>query len=146
MLFGVGAVINGQVVVRVGIDRLVRIVFASAIAIAVLLLVVSIAGAGQPSFWIFMPMLGVLLAHFMFLMPNLNTGALEPMGAIAGTASSLTGAARIAGGAVLGAVVDSQVGDAVTPFAVATVIFIACAIIATAWAMAGNSVQDSVAD
>ena len=60
----------------------------AALALAVALTIISIASDGSPEFWIFMPLVGVLLAMFMFLMPNLNTAALEPMGEIAGTASS----------------------------------------------------------
>jgi len=64
-----------------------------------------------------MPILGLVLASFMFLMPNLNSAAMVPVGHIAGTASALTGAVRIAFGAVLGTLISNQVTDSVTPFA-----------------------------
>jgi len=134
VLFGLAAIANGQLVGRFGMVRLTRIALAVAAALGTTLVLVSFAADGSPSFWLFMPLLGLLLATFMFLMPNLNTGALAPMGALAGTASSLTGAARIAGGAVLGAIVDSQVGDTTTTFSIAAITFILLAIGSVVWA------------
>jgi len=150
ILFGVGALINGWAVGIIGMHRLIRLVFISAFVTVGALVAISLAADGEPNFWIFMPLLGVLLAHFMFLMPNLNTAALEPMGSIAGTASSLTGAARIAGGALLGALVDSQVSDSVTPFVIAAAIFIVLAGVSAALAgglsLSAPGVQDSLAE
>ena len=134
ILFAVGAVINGQVVGIFGMKRLIHVMSGAVLLMSVALVAISVTAGGTPNFWIFMPMLGVMLAMFMFLMPNLNTAALEPMGDLAGTASSLTGAGRIAGGALLGAVVDSQVTDTTTPFAVAIVLFAIGAIASIIWA------------
>ena len=134
ILFAVGAVINGQVVGIFGMKRLIHVMSGAVLLMSVALVAISVTAGGTPNFWIFMPMLGVMLAMFMFLMPNLNTAALEPMGDLAGTASSLTGAGRIAGGALLGAVVDSQVTDTTTPFAVAIVLFAIGAIASIVWA------------
>ena len=134
ILFAVGAVINGQVVGIFGMKRLIHVMSGAVLVMSVALVAISVTADGTPNFWIFMPMLGVMLAMFMFLMPNLNTAALEPMGDLAGTASSLTGAGRIAGGALLGAVVDSQVTNTTTPFAVAIVLFAIGAIASIVWA------------
>lgn len=142
VLFGVGAVINGQVVGRFGMYRLIRVMLMAAMGMGLLLLVVALLADGRPSFWIYMPLLGIMLAMFMFLMPNLNTAALEPMGAVAGTATSLTGAIRTAGGALLGAVVDAQLGDTVLPFSIAIVVFLALAIVSSRWAERGQVLPD----
>lgn len=139
VLFGVGAILNGQLVERFGIRQLIHAALYVAIALGALLVIVSVAAEGQPSFWIFMPLLGLLLSTFMFLMPNLNTAALTPLGALAGTASSLTGAVRTAGGAVLGAIVDTQVDDSTTFFAIAALVFIAAAGGCIVWAEIGST-------
>lgn len=125
ILFGLGAILNGRVVGRVGIDRVVSAVFTALAPLCVLLVVLAIVGDGQPSFWLFMPVLGLILASFMFLLPNLNSAAMTPMGHIAGTASALTGAVRIALGAVIGTLVSDQVTDSVTPFAIGVAAFVA---------------------
>ncbi len=115
--FGVAALANGRLVQRFGIDRVVTVAFACILPLS-LLLVVETLGSEQPSFWVFMPTLACVLATFLFLMPNLNSAAMEPVGHLAGTASALTGAARLAGGAALGTIISSQITDSVRPFAI----------------------------
>jgi len=141
ILFGLGAVINGQVVGRFGVYRLIRVMFMAAMGMGIALLGLALLTDGRPSFWVYMPLLGIMLSMFMFLMPNLNTAALEPMGAVAGTATSLTGAIRTAGGALLGAIVDAQLSDTVLPFSIAIVIFMALAIATTRWAERGQQLH-----
>jgi DHA1 family bicyclomycin/chloramphenicol resistance-like MFS transporter len=117
-LFAIGALVNGRVVEQVGIHRLINGVYAVLIPLTVMSVVISVRSDGQPSFWLFMPLLGLTLGSFMFLMPNLNTAALGPVGHLAGTASALSGAARMAGGAVLGTLVSARVSDSTTPFSI----------------------------
>ncbi len=134
VLFGAGALVNGRIVGRIGITRLVHVALGLVLVLSVTLLGLTLLSDGQPEFWVFMPLLGLMLGLFMLLMPNLNTAALEPMGELAGTASSVTGAARIAGGSVLGGVVNTVIDDTVTPFAFALVVFVGLAIVSTWWA------------
>ena len=115
--FGATALVNGRLVERFGIDRVLTVALVWILPLNVLL-VLQTLGADEPNFWLFMPNLGLILAAFMFLMPNLNSAAMEPVGHIAGTASALTGAVRIALGAALGTFVSSQVTDSVGPFAI----------------------------
>ena len=122
--FGIAALVNGRLVGRFGVRPVMNTVLVSLIIGAVLLVAVTLAGDGTPSFWVFMPLLAVLLAQFMFLMPNMNAEALEPVPHIAGTASSLSGGLRMAGGAVLGGVVATRIDTSLTPFALAFLVFI----------------------
>ena len=122
--FGIAALVNGRVVGRFGVRPVMNTMLVSLIFGAVLLVAVTLAGDGTPSFWVFMPLLAVLLAQFMFLMPNMNAEALEPVPHIAGTASSLSGGLRMAGGAVLGGVVAARIDTSLTPFALAFLVFI----------------------
>ena len=122
--FGIAALVNGRLVGRFGVRPVMNTVLVSLIIGAVLLVAVTLAGDGTPSFWVFMPLLAVLLAQFMFLMPNMNAEALEPVPHIAGTASSLSGGLRMAGGAVLGGVVAARIDTSLTPFALAFLVFI----------------------
>ena len=118
VLFAAGAIINGRIVVRVGVHRLINTAYALLIPTTLLLCVISIAAGGQPSIWVYMPVLALTLSSFMFLMPNLNTAALGPVGHLAGTASAYGGAIRMAGGAVLGTIVSAFVSDSTTPFSI----------------------------
>lgn len=123
--FGLTAIVNGRLVQRFGVDRVVAGGYAWMISLSVLL-VIETLGAEQPNFWVFMPTLGLLLASFMFLMPNLNSAAMDPVGHLAGTASALTGAVRLAGGAALGTLISGQVTDSVRPFAVGVSAMVGC--------------------
>ena len=124
VLFGVGALANGRAVQRWGIERTITLVMGVQVGLAVVLVVSALVTDGTPSFWFFIPVLGLLLATFMFLMPNLNAAAMEPVGRLAGTASAFTGAIRMAFGAVLGTIISSQVDASVTPFAVGTAMMV----------------------
>ena len=118
LLFAAGAVLNGRIVVRVGVHRLVNMVYSMLIPTTMLLCAISILAGGRPSIWVYMPVLALTLSSFMFLMPNLNTAALGPVGHLAGTASAYGGAIRMAGGAVLGTIVSAFVSDSTTPFSI----------------------------
>ena len=130
VLFGIAALVNGRLVGRFGIDGVVSRAFALLVPLSVFLVAVCLVTSGRPNFWIFMPTMGCMLALFMFLMPNLGTAALGPVGEIAGTASALTGAVRMGAGAVLGTVIGDQVGDRVTGFAVGVSMMVAGAALA----------------
>ncbi|MGI9597440.1 MAG: multidrug effflux MFS transporter [Acidimicrobiales bacterium] len=130
--FGVAALVNGRLVERRGLDRMVNSAFALNIPLSILLVVVSVASDGPPNIWLFMAILAGVLSSFMLLMPNLNTAAMTPMGEIAGSAAAFTGALRIAGGAVLAAIATRWVSDSVVPFAVSVLVF-CCAAAATVW-------------
>lgn len=55
------------------------------------------------------------------LVPNLNSAAMEPVGAVAGTASALLGAITILGGSLIGSRVDQAFDGTIRPLAVAFV-------------------------
>lgn len=118
VLFGLAAVINGRIVERLGIDKVVNRTFVAFAVLLTGLLVLTLSSSGTPNFWLFMPMLGLTLSCNMFMMPNLNSAAMEPLGAIAGSGSALTGAVRTAIGAVIGGFISEQVATSVTPLVV----------------------------
>ncbi|MFW2381073.1 MAG: multidrug effflux MFS transporter [Acidimicrobiales bacterium] len=127
VLFGVGALVNGRVVEQFGIDFVVRQAFSAVALLLTLFVALTVLADGRPSFWLFMPITGLVLSSFMFLIPNLNSAAMEPVGHIAGSASALTGAVRIAGGALVGTVISSQVDDSLTPFVIGIALMCVCA-------------------
>ncbi len=131
VFFGVGAIVNGRLVDRHSMQSIIRVSMMVYVVLASVMLLVALATQGSPSFWLFMPILAANLSTAMFLMPNMNTAALGPVGDIAGTASSVTGSVRMAFGAALSVVVDSQMGsDSLTPFVIGFFVFAVCAAIA----------------
>ncbi len=122
--FGVSAVINSRLVEKHGIDAMVGFAMRAEVILSLLLVTISIAGGGVPNFWLFMPVLALMLSLFMLLMPNLGTAAMLPVGHIAGSASAVTAAIRTGLGAMIATVLNRFITDSVTPFA-----FFACGLV-----------------
>ncbi len=118
IFFGVAAVTNGRIVERLGVDTVLVRGSIAVVGLSLLLMAVTLAFDGRPGFWLFMPMLAVTLSCFVFLMPNLNSAAMEPLGAIAGSGSALTGGVRIALGAFIGGIIGEAVSTSLTPLVV----------------------------
>lgn len=116
---GVGSLLNGRLVTRLGLGAVLKGGLVWYLSCAGLLLATALWGNGRPSFWVWYPLLGGVLLGNMLLFPNLNTIALGPLGEIAGTASSVTGALSTALSAALAAVVDSIMEGSVVPLSAA---------------------------
>lgn len=142
LFFGAGALINGRVVERLGINTVVRRALLALVPLLSLLAFITAVADGRPNFWLFMPVMGISLSMFMFLMPNLNSAAMEPVGHIAGSASALTGAVRIAGGAIIGGLFAEAVDTTVTPLVIGSVTMtaVAAVCILLVWRRQGLSV------
>lgn len=131
-LFGLAALINGSIVERLGIDTVVNRALAGISALIGALIILVAVSSGTPNFWLFMLIVGLVLSCFMFLMPNLGSAAMLPLGEIAGSGSALTGAVRIAIGAAIGGYFSEQIDTSVTPFVAAIAVLVACTA-ATVW-------------
>ena len=119
---GVAAVLNGRIVSRFGTASMVRGALAVYVVTTVVLLALAVATDGQPSLAAFMPVMALLLASHAQLLPNLNTLAMAPMAAVAGTASSVIGAAQLTIGAVLGGVLDRFFDGTILPLSIGFVL------------------------
>jgi MFS transporter, DHA1 family, multidrug resistance protein len=106
LVMGAAVLLNARVVGRIGTRRLAHRVLRGYLVIATGLVVTTLAAGGPPPFPVFLVGMALLLGAHALLIPNLTSLAMAPMGTVAGTASSLVGAAQIAGGAALGAGLD----------------------------------------
>ena len=97
-----------------------------------------IATDGVPSFWPFMALIAVLLAMYSLSFSNANTIAMDPMGKVAGMASAVIGTISIAGGALLGAVLDRFISDSVTPLVAGFAVSGAATLLMAVWAERGR--------
>jgi len=93
------------------------------IASSVVYVVWSITSDGVPSFFVWFILVSVLTALNSSSSPLHQTLAMQPMGAIAGTAASVTGAIVFLGGAILGSIIDRAIDDTVTPFGMGILIY-----------------------
>jgi MFS transporter, DHA1 family, multidrug resistance protein len=114
-VMGVAMVLNGRVVERIGTRRLAHGVLLGYLVAAGALVAIALATGGRPPLWVFLIAIGAMLVSHALLIPNFNTIAMNPMGAIAGTAASVIGATQIAVGALLGAALDRTFDGSIVP-------------------------------
>ena len=122
-VLGLGALLNAHIVMRYGVDKMLRIGSIYVVAAAMLMLVVSRIGAGAPPLWLFWTSVALFMPGASMLIPNCNTAAMVPLAHVAGMASAAIGAVSTAGGALLGSVSDAAFDGTVGPFASHAVIY-----------------------
>jgi len=136
---GTAMLLNAKLVERFGVHTVVRRAVAGYTALAGGLLVVTLATSGKPPFWLAVGWVSAVLVAHATMIPNVNAIALEPLGHIAGMASAVIGTISLAGGALLGAVIDGQMGTTVTPLVASFVVFGFGAAGLVIWAESGRS-------
>lgn len=117
LLMGTATLINGRVVERIGLVRMLRIDLIGYLVGATALLTLALVTGGDPPLVAYLIVLGAVLASHAMFIPNMSARAMEPMGDIAGVASAVNGAALIGGGALIGAVIDRAYDGTVLPLA-----------------------------
>ena len=85
------------------------------IAVSVVLLAWTVAADGRPGFWTWFVLIALANTSLTLLTPTGMSLALEPMGALAGTASGVVGLVSMAGSSLLATWVNSLIVDTVTP-------------------------------
>jgi len=135
---GAALIVNGRTVERVGARRLLHLVLTGYVIGAVTLFLLTSATGGKPAFWLFIPALAVMFSMHALLIPNFNTVAMLSVGHVAGTASAVFGTVSLAGGALLGSVIDRQYRDTVTPLTRGFLIYGLLALASVAWAERGR--------
>ena len=126
------ALVNGRLVGRFGLTVAMRGQAVAAITIAAVMAATTVA-FDQPNFYVFHILLGLTIGSFMMLMPNLNAAGMVPMGDMAGTASSVTSAARLGIGSLLATVATAIMGTSLAGFAISVTLFVA---VTTAYSLA----------
>lgn len=116
-VMGVVMFINGRIVERVGARRLTHAVLTGYVVAAAVLAVVVFATGGLPPLPVLIVGLAAMLASHALLIPNLNAIAMTPVGHVAGTAAAIIGTVQIAGGALLGSLLDRAFDGTVRPMA-----------------------------
>jgi MFS transporter, DHA1 family, multidrug resistance protein len=114
LALAVASFVNSRFVMRLGMRRVSHAALLGFALISLLHLGIDL-GFGRPALAVFLPMLALALFFFGLIMPNFNALAMEPMGRIAGTASSFIGATTTGLAAWLGWVVGQHFDGTVTP-------------------------------
>jgi MFS transporter, DHA1 family, multidrug resistance protein len=140
-VMGGAMLLNARIVGRIGTRRLAHGTLLIYLGVAGTFLLVSLMTGGRPPLWAFMLCIAPLLASHALLIPNLNTIAMINMAPVAGTASSLIGAAQIAIGALLGSLIDQAFAGTVLPMSTGFVGFGIVALVLLVWAERGRLFQ-----
>jgi DHA1 family bicyclomycin/chloramphenicol resistance-like MFS transporter len=113
-----GMLLNGRLVERLGLERLLGLTFAANLTAVGSLAAVVVATGGRPPFVVLVVAIGIVLFFQQMLIPNLNAAAMRPLGAVAGTGAALLGMIPGTLGAVLGEVVNRRFDGTARPLAV----------------------------
>lgn len=113
----ISAFMNSWLVEAIGMRRLSHA--AALIYTALGFIVAGISASGFENLWLFLIFTTMVMATFGFLGANFNTMAMEPLGDIAGTASSVIGFVSTLGGALLGYVMGQLFDGSTLPLGLA---------------------------
>ncbi|HUG60704.1 MAG TPA: multidrug effflux MFS transporter [Methylomirabilota bacterium] len=141
LAIGLGSFINARLVQTVGMRRLTHAALIAAAVAAGSLAIVSIVYGGKPPLLVFGGLLGVFNLAFALAMPNCNALSMQPLGAVAGTASSLIGFYTTLMGTLLGLSVGLSFDGTVTPLAVGFFAICVAALIVVAITEGGRLFQ-----
>ncbi|WP_442969797.1 multidrug effflux MFS transporter [Roseibium sp. Sym1] len=112
---------NAQLVEAIGMRRLSH--GAAVIYTGLGILVWLLSALDMENFWVFMVLATLIMTSFGFLGANFNAMAMEPLGAIAGTASSVIGTVSTLGGAILGYVMGQLFDGTTQPLGLAYTVY-----------------------
>ncbi|MCX5497128.1 multidrug effflux MFS transporter [Kaistia dalseonensis] len=145
-VMGVASFVNSKLVRRFGMRRLSHIGVVGFAAVAALMVVVALVFNGKPPLLLFAVILAGCQFLFSLTMPNFNTMAMEPLGDIAGTASSVIGFYTTIVGALVGMLISQSFDGTVTPLALGFLVTGAVALAVVFWTEKGKLFSPHHAD
>ncbi len=137
-VMGVAMTGNGLVVARFGVRRLVHGATIGFTLVGGSMLVLAMAFDGAPPLGGFIAILALQLVLYSLIFPNSNTIAMDPMGSVAGMAAAVIGLISIAGGALLGSLLDRAFDGTVIPIATGFLLAGVASLMIIFWAERGR--------
>lgn len=119
LVLGAAMVTNGRLVERLGLRRMITFGLSVLVGASGAFVVASLATDGRPPFVLFFVLVAAALFGLQLTVPNLNTAAMQPLAAVAGSGAALLGMIPGVLGALLGSLIDRSFDGTVTPFSVA---------------------------
>lgn len=117
-VLGVGMLVNTRLLGVVSLRIILRGVFTTYLVAALAILALAFATDGTPHIGVFAVLFVPILFAHALLIPNLNSAALIPMGAVAGTAAAVIGTISTFGGALIGALIDVSYDGTILPLSI----------------------------
>lgn len=137
----VGSFLNSRIVMKLGTRLISHTALSGLILFAAIHL--AVAFSGVESLWSFIVLQALMMACFGLATSNFSAMAMEKMGQIAGTASSLQGFVSTLGGALIGALIGQQFNGTTVPLYTGFLIAGLIAFVAVAWAERGRLFRPS---
>ncbi len=122
---------NAMMVKRLGMRRLSHTALVAFIATSLTL--VALCLAGRPPLWALMSLLGLCFYLFALMQSNFNSIAMQPVGHVAGMASSLLGAFVTGAGVVCGTLIGQSFDGTPLPLALGFATLGICAFLVVLW-------------
>ncbi|WCT74103.1 multidrug effflux MFS transporter [Sphingomonas naphthae] len=119
-MMGMGAFTNSRIVERIGSRKVSHGALCMFILVAVLHLLHS--RSGNETIWVFGLFMGLQMACFTLIGSNFSSMAMEPVGDLAGTASSIQGFTTTVGGAMIGSAIGQSFDGTTQPMAMGFVL------------------------
>jgi DHA1 family bicyclomycin/chloramphenicol resistance-like MFS transporter len=114
-LMSIGSFLNSRMVRRLGMRRVSHTALLIFIAFSASWVLLS--AVGFMPLWLFMTHLSIIMVCFGWIASNANSLAMEPLGNVAGTASSVFGFVQTIGGAFIGGFIGQMYNGTVLPTA-----------------------------
>lgn len=138
LVMALASFLNATLVRRVGMRRLSHGGLLGFLLASVGLVAAGLGFEGKPPFWMFCAL--VALGQFLFALtvPNFNSIAMEPLGSVAGTASSFIGCYTTLMAALLALAAGRAFDGTVLPLSLTYLTLSVLAVLATLWAEHGR--------
>lgn len=117
MTLALASFLNSRLVGRYGMRRISQTMLLVFVSFSLLWVVLSLSFTGPVPFWLLMIIYMTIMFSFSLITSNFNSLAMEPLGEVAGTASSVLGFAQTVIGAALGAAIGQAFDGTTTPVA-----------------------------
>lgn len=114
-MMALSSFVNARLVGRFGMRKLSHGALVGFIAVTSIWFIASLFG--QLPLYVFVPLFGMAMLQFGWIGSNFNAIAMEPLGHLAGTASSVQGFMQTFGGAMIGAAIGQSFDGTTTPLA-----------------------------
>jgi DHA1 family bicyclomycin/chloramphenicol resistance-like MFS transporter len=137
-LMGLASFTNASLVRRLGMRRLSHIGICGFTLVAAIQVIVALFFDGRPPLLLYASIFGINQFLFSLTMPNFNAMAMEPLGSIAGTASSFIGSYTTLIGALLGLVIGRSFNGTVIPLSIGYLFLGAACLLIVLWTERGN--------
>lgn len=138
LMMGVASFANSRLVGRLGMRRIAHAALIGYVAVAAVQTVSALLTDGHPPLLLFGILLGLNNFLFSLTLPNFNAMSMEPLGSIAGTASSLIGFYTTLMGALVGLAVGQAFDGSVTPLVLAFLVLSTATLAVVLWTEGGR--------